>query len=75
MKLAQAIDSKGVDGLGFDKKEVNDAGILCQASCQKGNERSQSNNHEKWTAGNSGCMLHIWYEDFQDRKELGPMID
>jgi len=37
------------------------ASLLCKMSFEKGNERSQEHNNEKWEACHSRSMPHMWH--------------
>jgi len=42
--------------------------------CQKRDEGCQKHNHEKWQAGDSGCLSQLRYQDVQDREELALIL-
>ena len=52
------------------KKEVNNASVLCEVPCQKGNERSEVHHYEEQEAGNTGDMPRMRHQDVPNREGL-----
>jgi hypothetical protein len=62
-----AIDTMAVNSLlSIPKRGGSNASILYEVPGQKGNEGHQKDNHEKWQAGNSGCVPCVWNQDVQN---------
>ncbi len=56
-----------------NRRWVN-ASILYEMPHQAGNEGCQGDNHEEWSAGNTGGLSRVWDKDVQDREELKPIL-
>ncbi len=72
--LPKAIDIAERNDLSFlinGKKEVDDASVLCQVSCQERDEESQEHHHEEWQTGDSRCVPGMRDQDVPYRQSLG----
>ena len=63
--LNHGVDIRGSKSLLFILRIIlkggeTNAGVLREMPGQEGDEGSQKHNHEKWQAGNSGNMPHMW---------------
>jgi hypothetical protein len=49
---------------------VKDASLLYEVPNQERDERCQSNNHEKWSPGDSRDMSRMWHKDVPNWKGI-----